>query len=69
MSRAGLSITLISYGDELRFTIMADDQLEPEYTVIVSQYISYIKQLAEDAENYSISVNSGLQSPLFSTIE
>lgn len=46
-------MTLVNYGDEMRFAVMADAELAPEYTIIVSQYQSFIQQLAEEAENYS----------------
>lgn len=62
MFSAGLSVTLINYGDEMRFAVMADAELAPEYSIIVSQYEYYIKQLAEEAENYSAST-SGTQTP------
>lgn len=58
----GLSATLINYGDEMRFAVMADAELAPQYSIIVSRYEYYIKQLAEEAENYSSST-SGTGTP------
>lgn len=46
-------MTLINYGDEMRFAVMGDAELAPEYMVIVSQYVAYIHQLAAEAENYT----------------
>ena len=48
-----MSCTLINYGDEMRFAIMADAELAPQYSMIVSKYKHYIKQLAKEAKNYS----------------
>lgn len=44
---------------------MADAQLAPNYTNVVSRYVHHIKQLAVEAENYTMpSKIPGMQSPL-----
>lgn len=45
-------MTLINYGDEIRFAVMADAELAPEFKDIVDQFVGYLNKLSTEAENY-----------------
>lgn len=51
-ANVSVSMTLINYGDEIRFAVMADAELAPEFKDIVDQFVNYLNKLSEEAENY-----------------
>lgn len=47
-----MSVSLISYGDELRFTLMTDAKFAPDHNIIVSEYPTKLAELTKESADY-----------------
>lgn len=53
-----MSLSIINYGGHLRLAVMADTNITPGFTKIVTEYEDNIKDFVSAAEDYAKIINT-----------